>query len=132
MACWPGSRMTGPSTSGDANVVVFGLMLLFLSSRDLVGGGALQEPEQLPGDHALQAPADLARALALAGTAGGVGPGRWVLELADHDDGVQRAVELAIPTTVEAVTHDLARGGLDRGGAGQHRKRSLGADPTRV
>ena len=57
---------------------------------------------------------DLALALALGDAAAGVGPGRPVMGLAEHHDGVQGPVQLPVPTTIEAMTDDLARGGLDR------------------
>jgi len=52
--------------------------------------------------------------------------------LAEHHDGVQGPVQLPVPTTIEAMTDDLARGGLDRGRAGQHGKGGLGSESARL
>jgi hypothetical protein len=37
------------------------------------------------------------------------------MDLTQHHDGVQGPMQLPIPTPVEAMTDDLARGRLDRG-----------------
>jgi hypothetical protein len=67
-----------------------------LSSRaeDLDAGlvVALQQPEQLAGDDASQAPLGIAVALALGGAAGHVGTGVGIGAQTHQQDGVQGAV----------------------------------------
>src|SRR6266487_4040760 len=76
-------------------------LLYVLSSRaeDLGAGliAAFEKFEQLPGDETLEAPSDLARALALSGASGGVSTGVGVVAESGHDDDMERAVALAIP-----------------------------------
>jgi hypothetical protein len=70
-----------------------------LSSRseDFDAGSvvALQQPEQLAGDDAPQAPLGVAAALALGGAAGQVGASVRIGAQAHQQDGVQRAVRAA-------------------------------------
>ncbi len=81
-------------------------LLYVLSSRaeDLGAGliAAFEKFEQLPGDETLEAPSDLARALALSGASGGVSTGVGVVAESGHDDDMERAVALAIPGSVGA------------------------------
>jgi hypothetical protein len=79
------------------------MMLLFRSSAGLVAGGAFQQSVQLAGNGALEAAADLALALALGDAAAGIGPGRPVMDLAQHHDGVQGPIQLPVPTTVDSL-----------------------------
>ena len=58
---------------------------------------ALQQPEQLAGDDAAQAPLGVASGLSLSGAAGQVGASVGIDAQAHQQDGVQRAVELASP-----------------------------------
>ena len=57
---------------------------------------AFKEPEQLSGNGPLQAPADVAAALALRTTPDGVGTGGGVIAEPGHHDGVERPVELPV------------------------------------
>jgi hypothetical protein len=93
---------------------------------------ALQESEQLPGDHASQTPFDVAAALALGGAPGNVGAGVGVDPQAHQQDGVQGAVELPVPAPVEAMAGHLPRRRRDRVGAGEGGKRGLGPEPAGV
>jgi hypothetical protein len=79
-----------------------------------VGGGAFQESVQLAGQGALAAAADLAFALALGDAAAGGGPGRPMVGLAEHHDGVQGPMQLPMSAPVEAMTDRLAAGRLHR------------------
>ncbi len=56
---------------------------------------------QLAGNGALEAAADLALTLALGDAAAGVGPGRPVMDLAQHHDGVQGPIQLPVPAPVD-------------------------------
>ena len=47
--------------------------------------------------------------------AAGGGPGRLMLDLAEHHDGVQGSVQLPVPAPVAAMADHLARGGRHRG-----------------
>jgi hypothetical protein len=70
-----------------------------------LGGSALQESVQLAGNGALAAAADLALALALGEAAAGGGPGRPMMDLAHHHDGVQG------PGSAAGPHHDSGDGG---------------------
>ena len=78
-----------------------------LSSRpeDLGAGlvAGFEKLEQLTGDEALEAPSDLAGALALGDTSGGIGTGVGIVAEPGHHDGVQRAVELAVSGSVDSL-----------------------------
>jgi hypothetical protein len=90
---------------------------------------ALQESEQLPGDHASQTPFDVAAAVALGGAPGNVGAGVGVGPQAHQQDGVQGAVELPVPAPVAAMAGHLPRRRRDRVGAGEGGNR--GSDRNR-
>ena len=79
--------------------------MLSSRSQDLDAGlvVALQEPEQLPGDDPLEAALDVSRALALGGSAGGVGASLGVITQPDQRDGVQGLVELAVAAAVDSL-----------------------------
>src|SRR5215216_6152667 len=79
-----------------------------VSGRDRGGCLAFQQPQQPTRDGAGEAPADLALTLALGDAPAGVDHGPLVVALADHDDGVQRPVELPVPAPVETVPDHLA------------------------
>jgi hypothetical protein len=55
-----------------------------------------------------------------------------MMDLAQHHDGMQGPIQLPIPTPVEAMADDLARGRLDRGRPSQHGKGGLRAEPARM
>jgi len=61
---------------------------------------ALKELEQLPSNRSLQAPPDVADALALRPAAGGVGPRFYVVAQPRQHNRVQRAVELPVTRAV--------------------------------
>ena len=61
-----------------------------------VQGRPLQETEELASGSAPEAAADLSLVLALGGASRHVAASRLVEALADHDDGVQRPVELPV------------------------------------
>src|SRR6266545_7362986 len=85
--------------------------------------GLLQGCEYLPGDVALEAADGLLLGLALLDAACHVVLGRLMPAQPNDHDAVQRRVGLAVAAAVEPMADDLARGGLDRGGAAQHRER---------
>jgi hypothetical protein len=97
-----------------------------------VGGGAPQAPVELAGNGALAAAADLALALALGDAAAGGGPGRLMMDLAEHHDGVQGSVQLPVPATVAAMADHLTRRGRHRGRPSQHGEGGLGAESARM
>jgi hypothetical protein len=78
-----------------------------LSSRpEYIDAGlvvALQQPEQLAGDDAAQAPLGVASGLALSGAAGQVGASVGIDAQAHQQDGVQRAVELAVAAALDSL-----------------------------
>src|SRR5665647_968288 len=90
--------------------------------------GLCERGVDLAGDVAFEAAHDLAFALALAGAAVNVGPGRLVVAHADEDDAVECGVGLAVAAPVGPVAVCLARGGVDRGGAAEHREGGFGAE----
>jgi hypothetical protein len=96
----------------------------------LVGRAALQESVQLAGNGALEKATDLALALALGDAAAGVGPGRPMVDLAQHHDGVQGPIQLPIPAPIQAMAVDLAGGCLDRGAPGQQGEGGLRGEPA--
>jgi hypothetical protein len=75
----------------------------------LVGGSPLQESVELAGNGALAAAAELALALALGEAAAGVGPGRPVMDLAQHHDRVQGPMQQPVPATIQPM--ELGLGG---------------------
>jgi hypothetical protein len=64
---------------------------------------AFQQSEQLAGEDAPEAPLGVAAALALGGAAGHVGAGVGIDPQAHQQDGVQRAVELAVAAAVDSL-----------------------------
>ena len=92
--------------------------LLCLSSRveDLDGWlvVAFQEPGELAGDDALEAPADLAWVLAVGGPPLHIGAGQGVVAHADDGDGVQGMVELPVAAAIQPVAPGLSGAGGDR------------------
>lgn len=78
------------------------------------GAGRLELAEELAGDVALEATLDFADALALLDAPLHVLLSFGVLAHADHDDGVECAVELAVTEAVQAVPDDGSRRCLDR------------------
>src|SRR6266496_1561519 len=101
-------------------------------SGEFLFPGLCERGVDLAADVAFEAALDLAFALALAGAAVDVGPGRLVVAHADEDDAVECGVGLAVAAPVEPVAVCLARGGVDRGGAAEHREGGLGAEPFGV
>src|SRR5665647_2612729 len=97
-------------------------------SGEFLFAGLCERGVDLAGDVAFEAAHDFAFALALAGAAVDVGPGRLVVAHADKDDAVERGVGLAVAAPVEPVAVCLARGGVDRGGAAEHREGGFGAE----
>src|SRR6266516_2637235 len=91
--------------------------------------GLCERGVDLAGDVAFEAAHDLTFALALAGAAVDVGRGGLLVAHADEDDAVECGVGLAVAAPVEPVAVCLARGGVDRGGAAEHREGGLGAEP---
>jgi hypothetical protein len=75
---------------------------------------------------------DFALALALGDAAAGGGPGRPMMGLAEHHDGVQGPMQLPVPATVAAMADHLAGRGLDRGRPSQHRNGGLRAESARM
>ena len=65
-------------------------------SGEFLFAGLCERGVDLAGDVAFEAAHDLAFALALAGAAVDVGPGRLVVAHADEDDAVERGVGLAV------------------------------------
>ena len=108
------------------------MMMLLIPVNCWFGGGAFQQSVQLAGNSALEAAADLALALALSDPAAGIGPGRPVMDLAQHHDGVQGPIQLPVPAPIQPMTDDLAGGRLDRGRPSQHGEGGLGAESARM
>lgn len=88
--------------------------------------------EELAGDVALQAAFDLAGALALRDSPLDVFDGLGVLAHADHHDGVQGAVELAVTETAQPVTSHGSRRCFDGRDAGELREHCFGANSARM
>jgi hypothetical protein len=82
-------------------------------SCDRVRAGGLEQAEEVAGDVALEAAFDFARRLAFGRAPGRVGACGGVVLQAGEDDGVQRAVEVAVAGAVEPVADGLAGRGWD-------------------
>jgi hypothetical protein len=93
---------------------------------------AFQQPEQLAGDDAPEAPLGVASALALGGAAGHLGVGVGIGAQAHQQDRGQGAVELSVAAAVAAVAGHLPGGSGDGVGAGRGGNGCLGAEPSGV
>jgi hypothetical protein len=91
-----------------------------------------EQREQLSGDVALEAAGDVASGESFFGAPVGVGAGVGVVAEADHGDGPERVVGLAVATAVESVTCGLARRGRDGAGAAERRERRFAREPFGV
>ena len=67
-----------------------------------------EDAVEVAGDIAFEAALDLAGCLAIGGAARGVGAGGGVVLEAGENDGVERAVEVAVAAAVEAVADRLS------------------------
>src|SRR5664280_1021488 len=81
--------------------------------------GGVEGAVEVSGGVALQAAFDLSAAAPFGLAAGCVGERPGVFSHAAHHDGVQRPVELAVPTTVQAMTDRLPGRCRDRRDARQ-------------
>ena len=79
------------------------MMLLWMSS------GVFEEFEDPPGEVPLQASTDFAGCFAFGEASRGVGLRLVVTHESGQHDGVERAVELTVSTSVESVSSGLAR-----------------------
>src|SRR5437667_8202169 len=94
------------------------------------GGFGFELAEELAGDVALETASELAGAFAFRGPSLDVCLGLRVLAHADHHDGVEGTVELAVTGAVQAVTHDCSRGRLDRCHTGEFGEGRFGTHST--
>jgi hypothetical protein len=115
-------------------------MRLLVSSGDVerrvggVGGGdCLDVGVDLAGDEAFEAADCVAFRVSIGDTALEVGDGRRVTAAqADHHDGPERGVRVAIAGSVESSTIRVARGDGHGGGATQRREAAFGGVYFRV
>jgi hypothetical protein len=84
------------------------------------------------GEVAFEAADGFAACFAFAGSAVEVGNRGGVAVAADHDDRVERTVELAVAAAVEPVADRLAGGGGDGCGAGESGEGGFGSDAAWV
>jgi transposase InsO family protein len=127
------TRPRRPQTNGKAERFIRTMlseMLLWRVKRR--AGVPLQEPEELPGDGALEAALNLAQAAAFGGPARRVAAGRAVVAQANEDDVVKGPVELAVALAREPVTAHLPGGRRQRRHPRQGGKGRLAADPAGV
>ena len=89
----------------------------------------LEESLEVAGAVAVEAAGGLAAALSFLDSTLDVVDGRSVHSASGEDDLVESAVELPVAAAVEPVADPLARGGGDRGGAGEPGEGGL-ADET--
>src|SRR5579875_3889029 len=95
------------------------------------GGGVEQSPDA-SGEVAFEAADRFALALAGCDLALDIGPGGWTeVHLGERDD-VDRAVQLPVTATVQAVALGLAGAGGDRGGSAVPSETGVGTEPLRA